>query len=302
MRYPIRLFIMCVILALALPVMAQSELPAFPLPSATDDQIKAAAKCDLSKSESDDADCAIAQTLVPAPEKEPTAKQFAAFTELVRRNPAYALRQELIGAYFDRVSLSAAPEFTESPLVSAEIFYTYNGIGAYADYHVYVYAIDTETPGVQAIAHREARGEETDEPDHGEPLPVSSEVEASLARALGTSLTDLLPIESSIEGAIACYDNYPDWKIDLRYADGTWVKVQTFGSNALMIGGPFQFQITSVSQGGAGYLQYSMAFGMAVYHLFDALKLPLGGTQGMVCSGVDLFPLAYPSTVESSGE
>lgn len=289
---------------LALPVLAQdaTETPtpdaadfpfAFPLDIPTEAQIDDAYDCILLVEQEDDADlpdgeitpaCGFANAaLALAAERASDAplsdEELALLVQMIEANPAMALRLSLIATYFGATPLVAAPEFSSQSITDIHLTYTFAGMGPSNNYDIRLSAGDG---AFDVSGTAEIRGDD-DQPT------LAATVDSDTVQALATGLTDLLPIGQTFT-AINCLDYYPDWSVELTFADGTTITMATHDSNVIGYGGPWQTNID-----GQTYVQYSPAFMIAVADLFDALGLPFGVTAGMACMGVgdplyDAFP------------
>lgn len=224
-------------------------------------------------------------------EDEPASdEEIELFHKLVAANPALALRIDMIAHYFNASALVTPPEFADQPIISLHLTYTFSGLGPSNDYDVTIADADSE-PQVSGTAEIRTGGEDD------EPLTLPDTVDSEFVQAFGAALSDLLPIEEQFS-AVPCLDYYPDWSVELTFADGTQVTLVTNDSNVIGIGGPWQVEID-----GQNYMQYSGAMIEAVAELFEALELPLGTTGGMSCFGAP-EPLwdGYPREADTATE
>ena len=191
-----------------------------------------------------------------------------AYLTAVYLNPAYSLITDLLYDYFASQPLVEAPPITDQPLTSATITYSYSGLGSGSNYTI------TITTGSD-VAQVTGSGNGGTDGDY----EVNETLDMSIVEPLGHAPTDLIPIDNEME-LIVCYDNYPDWVVELTYADGTRITARTNGSNVLNGGGPWQTVID-----GQTYVQMGTGLLDAVATIHDALRLPWGETAAMYCSG-----------------
>jgi hypothetical protein len=212
----------------------------------------------------------------------PSNEEIAAFVNLVKANPALALRLDLIAAYFDAVRLVAPPEDVLQPITGVTLRYTFGGLGNSVDYDLRLVA--SEDGAFEATGTALNTGWAVDETENTDLTPkpdkVSGTVEGEVVQALGPALSDLIPIETQFS-SVGCWDYYPDWTVTLTFADGSELDVVTNESNVVGLGGPWQTEID-----GQNYMQYSGAFGNAVAQVLEVLNLETGTTAAMGCGGV----------------
>ena len=207
---------------------------------------------------------------LPEPAKE-------AFIEAISRNYGFALTTPLFYPYFGEVSLVELPPFAKQEISTVTIDYTWVGEGDPVSYSVRIEQADTK-PVVSATVMPEsfAANLNLEGLDEGK------------VQALGSTLTDLLPIESQFD-YVVCTDNYPDWSVSLTFKDGTQLNLTNSESNFIIIGGPWQTKIDDQN-----YFQFSFGFTQAIFDLCKALGLPFGEPAGMFCGGDTLFEKAFP--------
>jgi hypothetical protein len=303
-----RWILLCVLLLVSSVAMAQDATATqeaepveyafeFPLPVPTQAQIDEAYDCPLdaetpSKTAPEPGSaCEMAVELLKMAEQRddetaPSEEEFALLTEMIEANPALALRLSVIAAYFNTMPFVAAPEMTDQPITAVHLTYTFAGLGPTNDYDITITNAD-KTPKVTGdVQVGEWSG--TPEPDVT-PVTLKDTVDAAVVQAFALALNDLFPIGQQFS-SVPCWDYYPDWVVELTFADDTMLKVVTNQSNIIGIGGPWQVEID-----GQNYMQYSGEFAGAVIDLLDALELPLGETAAMGCGGVsdplfDAFP------------
>ena len=205
---------------------------------------------------------------------EPAKK---AFLEAISRNYGFALTMPLFYPYFGEVSLVELPPFAQQEVTAVKIDYTWVGEDDPVSYSVRIEQAHIK-PIVSATVIPESFAANLD----------LEGLDKGKVQALGLALTDLLPIESQFE-YIVCTGNYPDWSISLTFKDGTQLDVTNIESNFIFIGGPLQTKIDDQN-----YFQFSFAFSLALFDLFEALDLPFGSPGGMSCHGDNLFDKAFP--------
>lgn len=284
----------------------------FPIAMPTEAQVDEAYECALdaasSEAATDDATqeaesteessdgCDLAIELVQMAEKrgdaEPSEAEYEMFYQLVEANPALPQRLSVIAAFFNTPALVAPPEFALQPITEMHFTYTFSGLGPSNDYDVTITNADT-TPKVSGeVSVSGGMGEDEEEAN---PLTLPKTVDSELVQAFGPATSDLLPIEAQFS-SVPCWDYYPDWVIELTFADETTLTLVTNKSNVVGIGGPWQVEID-----GENYMQYSGALSTAMIDLLEALELPLGETAAMGCGGItdplhDAFPRADADT------
>jgi hypothetical protein len=281
----------------------------FPIPAPTDEQIDEAYNCKLStdpQGTNDDATqeatqdpetsdakataCELANhALKLAAQRgdgeEPSQDEYDVFYQIIEANPALALRLDVIAVFFNAPALVAPPEM--KAITSVHLTYTFSGLGPSNDYDITITNADTK-PEVSGTVSKEGgyegEGEATEEP-----ISLPETVDADVVQALAPAMSDLLPIETQFS-SVPCWDYYPDWTVELTFADKTTLTFVTNKTNIVGIGGPWQVEIDDQN-----YMQYSGAFAEAVANLLDVMNLPLGETAAMGCGGItdplfDAFP------------
>jgi hypothetical protein len=212
-----------------------------------------------------------------------------AFKKAFSGNPGWALYDPLFRTYLGFVQVCEAPPPCQKQLSQISIRYRWSGLGTPVRHDVEIAA----TKGrYRAKITTGGWGSEKEGdngiPPSGQAETREAEVDAGLVEALPSALADLVPV-----GSPFCLnwrtDDYPDWVVTLTFVDRTTLELVTNRSNCLVGGGPWQ---TSIA--GQDYVQFSDAFMVAVYHLFQALDLPLGEPMGSVCGGDTVFDKAFP--------
>lgn len=276
----------------------------FPLDPPTDAEIEDAFACELALPQEDSAGspspdsdggaCALAQQALELArnrgETDPVSEaEIELLRQFVAENPALAPRLAVIATYFNVGQLVAPPAFTDQPIVEMRVEYSFSGLGSSVHYDLTITNADTE-PQISGVVDNSGgivfEGE-TPEPE----TPLPDTVDPEVIQAFGAALSDLLPIEGQLT-QINCTDFYPDWIVTLTFEDGTTMRMVTNGTNLIGQGGPWQAEID-----GRNYLQYSVAFEIAMVDLFEALDLSFGETAAMTCFGVDdqaMFMELYP--------
>lgn len=205
-----------------------------------------------------------------------------AFIEAISRNYGFALAIPLFYLYFGEVFLVESPPFVKQEITTVQIDYTWVGLAGPDEPDRLNYSVRIEQ------AHTKPAVSATVTPESSAPNLRLERLDKGKVQALGSALTDLLPIESQFE-YVVCTDNYPDWSVSLTFKDGTQLDLTTDGSNFLFIGGPWQTQIDDQN-----YFQFSFGFAQAISDLFKALGLPFGSPAGMYCPGDTLIDKAFP--------
>lgn len=191
-----------------------------------------------------------------------------AYRTTIKANPAFAFASGLVGGYFGKVTLVAAPPIAGHALVNVVVAYQWGGLGQPVQWTITAGdiashpTIDVTGPNGKAAAWSPAVGERI--------------------AGLGHALTSFLPISKPLH-AIDCTDNYPDWTATLTFDDGNKLELSTYSSNLLGLGGPWQMTI-----GGHTYLQLAPDFTLAIAKLIKTLELPIGQPAGEMCRGYDL--------------
>lgn len=274
----------------------------FPIADLTDAQIKEARDCDLQAvpptSVSKPTACQLAQqALVLAKARGDSSKPADDELELVKKiaalNTGLLLRLDLIAHYYAAAPLIAPPEFSSQSITKLTLAYTFAGLGPSTDYDITITNAD-KTPVVTGkINSRNSFEASSSTPTKltATPVPLAKTVDSDVVQAFGAALSDFVPIQTQFSST-PCWDYYPDWTIELTFADGTIVSLVTKNSNVVGIGGPWQTEID-----GKFYMQYSAGIQNAIVDLFKALDLKFGETAAMGCGGMnDPLDDAYPPT------
>jgi hypothetical protein len=201
-----------------------------------------------------------------------------AWANAVSQNVALAFLEPLY-LYLERMDAVAPPAFTQVPLTSVAIHYNWTGLAGPAEFD--------EVEWVVTIENADTVPEVTGTVD-GQDYSAASDAE--VVQALGQALTGLLPVADS-EPLVVCFDNYPDWRIDLVYRNGATAKLASHGSNLYYLGGPWWVELDDQL-----YLQTSPAILIALADIITALELPVGEPAGMACSSLEsnLLDVLYP--------
>jgi len=201
-------------------------------------------------------------------DKEAPPRCLEAYRTVIGANPAFAFSGQLVGAYFGKLALVAAPPPAKRPLASVDLVYEWGGLGDPVKWTVAVRDLATH-PAIKVTG------------PNAKAATWSPDVATAVA-ALGTSLGSFLPIPQPLH-AIDCTDNYPEWTATLAFDDGSKLELTTNGSNLIGLGGPWQTTI-----GGVTYMQLSPDFVFAIAKLVKALDLAIGEPMGAMCRGYDL--------------
>lgn len=274
----------------------------FPVSDLTASQLKEARECDLQAippaNVSKPTACQMAQqTLVLAKDRkensEPSAKEIDLVEKIAANNPALLLRLDMIVPYFGWVSLIAPPEFTSQSITKLTLKYDFGGLGGSTNYDITITNAD-KSPVVSGKTKSDNSFQSDSSSATPTPKPLVKTVDAKFVQAFGAALTDLLPIQTQFSST-PCWDYYPDWTIELTFADKSTLSLVTKSSNVVGIGGPWQTEID-----GKFYMQYSSSIQKAVIDLFKALDLKFGETAAMGCGGMtepldDAYPPAKTS-------
>jgi len=200
-----------------------------------------------------------------------------AFQKAIAENSALAFRVPMLIGYFGVAGLVDAPPFAKQPILKVAIQHTFSGLATEdVSYSFTISRANTDAPVVSG--HSGTTTVQT----------LSGTIDTALVQALGTTLTDFIPVRNQFQ-LINCTDDYPDWMVTLSFKDGTTLILVTNGSNIYFSGGPWQTKI-----GRQNYLQYSRVFLDALLKISNALNLPKDDTASMFCGGPpDPLPLAF---------
>lgn len=198
-----------------------------------------------------------------------------AYLTAIYLNPAYSMVNDLLFEYFGSETLVESPPFVEQQLSSATIEYDYSGIGYTGSYSITITNFET-TPYVTGSGTEESSFSDEDGPATNN-YTVDQAIDKEVVEPLGRAFTNLIPVDTEVE-LLACYDNYPDWVLELVYIDGTTITAKTHGSNAIGVGGPWQVLID-----GQHYVQMSYDLVDVIIDIHDTLELPWGQTAAMNC-------------------
>jgi hypothetical protein len=216
---------------------------------------------------------------------EPAPGGIIAYVKAVRINPAFAYTDPLMFGYFGSVDLVAPPDFAAQPITAITLDYSFGGIGGRnVSYSLEITNADSDPVVSGTLNSGEAFSDETANE------PISGAIDPELVQALGPALVNLVPAEN-LPQLIFCYDNYPNWTLDITFADGSAVTFLTNSSNFLNAGGPWGASID-----GTIYVQQSADLLIAVIDIHNALDLPFGETAAMSCGplGTPLLDLYFP--------
>jgi hypothetical protein len=283
----------------ATPTAADVEFPyAFPLDMPSQKHIDEAHACILDPDadpNKSSAACEFARQALAlkndrSDDEPPSAQEVELVQKLVGANPALALRLDVIAAYYGVLPLVAPPAFTlDNPITQLHLTYTFAGLGSGVDYELTITQADKKPVVKGDLGEFDPGFGPVTPPPTGTPRVLPATIEADIIQAFAPALRDLLPI-GQMFSSVPCWDYYPDWEVELTFADNTVVKMVTNQSNVVGLGGPWQTEID-----GQAYMQYSGAFQSAIVDLFEALDLPFGQTAAMGCGGMnepvdDAFP------------
>jgi hypothetical protein len=199
-----------------------------------------------------------------------------AFRRAVEANPAFLFHEDLFYGYLGSIPLVEPPPVANEHITSVAIHYSWEGLGSEPiEYFLRIADADSrpriETTFVKGVP----------------PSNPPSELNPDAVQPLALALTDLIPISQALS-LVNCTDNYPDWSVDLVFADGSVVELVTNGSNILTLGGPWQATIS-----GSNYVQLSSSFAEALYLLVMGLDLPLGEPAAMFCFPAPIFTTVF---------
>ncbi|HEY3807537.1 MAG TPA: hypothetical protein VGL61_33275 [Kofleriaceae bacterium] len=197
-----------------------------------------------------------------------------AYRAAITANPAFVYAGNLINDYFGKVTQVAQPPIASHALASVHVDYAWTGLGTGVSW-----TLDFDGLGGTPAMHATGAIKT---------LPTWSPELAKDVGALGHSLVNFTPIAKPVH-ASACTDNDPDWTLRLVFDDGSKLELVTNQSNLIGIGGPWQTTV-----GGVTYMQLGPELAQAVHEIVNALKLPLGEPEGMMCSGFDIAAAVLP--------
>lgn len=184
------------------------------------------------------------------------------------------------------LEIVAPPPFTEQPLKQVQINYQWSGMGAPVSFDLTIQIEDEAW--VTGTANYGSDFVSEDQEEVNTFLELDQEVMFDIVEELGTSLENLIPVESQGE-FFMCYDNYPDWEITLVYEDGTKLMLVTNGSNIYDMGAPFQTQID-----GQNYILGSTTFYETLWLLVSDMGLSLGSPMAMACFDENYMDVVFP--------
>ncbi len=269
----------------------------FPVPELTDAQLKEARACDLqakaASTVSKPTACQLAQRALALAKtrgdnSKPDDKELELIKQITALNPALLLRLDMIVQYFGAIPLIAPPDFATKPITKLTLKYTFSGLGASVDYDITIANAD-KSPVVAGKIKTDSSFESDNTKPTATPVPLPKTVDVGVVQAFGSALSDFLPIQTQFSST-PCWDYYPDWTIELTFADKTTLTLVTKDSNVVGVGGPWQTEID-----GKFYMQYSASLQVAIGDLFKALDLKFGETAAMGCGGInDPLDDAYP--------
>lgn len=286
----------------------------FPVPMPTDAQLSEAKACDLQnlpgsrfpaslsldkldgafteKTACDWAVLAIAYKQHVGDNDSPPNEGKLAYSRALSQNPAYGVALSMLASYWGEVDV-VSPPFPERAITAVEIDYVWGGMGSPVSYHVTITHANTQPVVTGTVQTSDEGGFASPEPNPAQtatPFALANTVDPALVQALHPGLKDLLPIKQQYSDT-PCWDNYPDWTVNVTLEGSTIVKLTTNQSNVLNAGGPWQAEIK-----GRNYLQVSGAFVIALFDLTNALNLPVGEPAAMGCGGNynDPLQVAFP--------
>ncbi len=207
---------------------------------------------------------------------EPSAAGMRAYERSLVGNYGYALATDNFYRYFNSVPLVDVPGMAAQEITRVRIVYKWWGMGEPSSVQfALTIAQANTTPLILTDSSLIKRNLKVDKP---------------VIQALRTGLTDLLPVDSKFQ-LLTCTDNSPSWQVQLTFADGSTLDMET-DSNMIYIGGPWQTEID-----GQTYFQASPAFAIKMGELAKALELPLGEPFAMACFADPVFEAAFSKQV-----
>lgn len=220
-----------------------------------------------------------------------------AFRQLLFLNPSFALKTDLMIQYFNGGQFVEAPTNMDTNLSHITIKYDWNGLGTPVNYTLDIDLEPYDSYANYTLSTIAYDQEHFQDPNDNEKAPLvvntSGEIDSQTVNQLTGSLTDLIPIDQPVN-AFFMTDNYPDWQVSLEYDDGRKITANTYGSNFIPLGGPWQITID-----GKLYMQYSIAFASGIHNIILALNLPVGEPAAMT-TNIDntLFDQAYQEKLD----
>jgi hypothetical protein len=194
-------------------------------------------------------------------------------------NPGIIFANPYFFFAFVEIEIAGSPIPAGQIVEEIKINYTWSGIGAPVNYSV---AITNEgTPlavGSVEIGHGIGEDESTQTS-----WTFQKELAPEFLAGIGSSLVNLIPVHR--QGMMyACFDNYPNWVVEIIFDDGEQLDLSSNWSNFYMEGGPFQTRLE-----GQNYVMATHEFNIALNKIIDKLELPYGETMAMYCNP---FPVA----------
>jgi len=213
--------------------------------------------------------------------QEPIAEEGKrSFIQAYLLNPAFAFSGPLMDHYFGSIDLVEQPPFTKQPITSLVIDYQWRGLGEPSNiaYHIEITQANQEGEAQVSV--------------QGQPVDLvaraAGRINPNLVKSFGSALVDFLPIHTPVQLDF-CIDDDPQWLVEITFLDGTQLTLDTFQSDVVRSGGPWQ---TSID--GQYYLQYSAALIQMMAKIFDGLNLEFGWPYATYCRGEDPLNLVYP--------
>lgn len=194
-------------------------------------------------------------------------------------NPGIIFANPYFFFAFQSVEIVDTPIPAGQTVEDIKITYEWGGIGSPVHYSV------TITNGETPLAVGSVEVGPSPEEDESETTrwDIQQEVDPALFETIGTSIVNLIPVKR--QGMMyACFDNYPNWVIEITFANGEPLNLSSNWSNFFIEGGPFQTHI-----GDQNYVMASYDFNLALNRLIETLELPYGEPWAMYCHA---FPVA----------
>ena len=170
-------------------------------------------------------------------------------------------------------------EVVESPVPSdrvvqeMNIHYKWSGIGSLVNYSVTI--TNGEIP--RAVGNVTLGPGPEDDHDDTTSWTIQQELEPGLLENWGESFINLIPVKR--QGMMyACFDNYPNWVIQVTFDDGWQLDLSSNWSNFFLEGGPFQTRLEDQN-----YVMASYNFNLVLNRIIETLELPYGEPWAMSC-------------------
>jgi len=188
-------------------------------------------------------------------------------------NPGILFANPYFFFAFIRVEVVDSPVPSDRVVQEMTIHYKWSGIGSLVNYSV------TLTNGEPPLAVGNVTLGPGPKDDHDDTTSwaIQQELEPGLLENWGESFVNLIPVKR--QGMMyACFDNYPNWVIEITFDDGEQLDLSSNESNFFIEGGPFQTRIEDQN-----YVMASYDFNLVLNRIIETLELPYGEPWAMYC-------------------